>query len=163
MDFVLTFQEVESFFEAMNIKPEELTPDEREHSSKAGRIYARTSGVSEAVRATVEQLNPGKKVKVRAKQADGVLACKELIEKIQNGETDGNFFEGMACSGGCVGGPRVMVPKEEGRENVNRYGEEAVYKTPLENPFVKELLERLGFTDVMDFLENSELLTRHFA
>lgn len=163
VDFVLTFQEVEKFFDAMNLKPQKLSSDEREHSSRAGRIYARTSGVSEAVRTTVEQLNPGKKVKVKAEQADGVLACKDLIERIQNGETDGNFFEGMACSGGCVGGPKVLIPKEEGKEFVNRYGEEAAYKTPLENPYVKELLKRLGFTDIMDFLEHSDLLTRSFV
>ncbi len=163
VDFVLTFQEVEKFFDAMNLKPQKLSSDEREHSSRAGRIYARTSGVSEAVRTTVEQLNPGKKVKVKAEQADGVLACKDLIERIRNGETDGNFFEGMACSGGCVGGPKVLIPKEEGKEFVNRYGEEAAYKTPLENPYVKELLKRLGFTDIMDFLEHSDLLTRSFV
>ncbi len=163
VDYVLTFQEVEDIFEAMNLKPEELPEDKREHSSRAGRIYARTTGVSEAVRTTVEQLDPDKKVQVKAEQADGVLACKALIEKIQKGETGGNFFEGMACSGGCVGGPKVRIDKEEGRIQVNRYGEEAKYQTPLENPYVRELLERLGFTDIMDFLENSDLLTRDFS
>lgn len=163
IDYVLTFREVLDFFEAVNLEPAKLTEDEREHSSKAGRIYARTSGVSEAVKQTVEQLNPKKPVKVKAEQADGVMACKELIEKIRKGETDGNFFEGMACSGGCVGGPRVLISKEEAKKLVNDYGDEAVYQTPLENPYVKELLERLGFTDILDFLERSDLLTREFA
>ena len=69
----------------------------------------------------------------------------------------------MACSGGCVGGPKVLIPKEEGRAMVNEYGIAAQYRTPLENPYVRELLERLGFTDIMDFLEHSDLLTRNFA
>lgn len=163
VDYVLTFQEVFDFFEAVNVNPDELPDDEREHSSRAGRIYARTSGVSEAVGATVEQLDPDKKIKVVARQADGVLACKELIEKIIKGETEGNFFEGMACNGGCVGGPKVRIGKEEGKKFVNRYGDQAKYLTPLENPYVRELLERLGFQDVMDFLENSDLLTRDFS
>lgn len=163
IDYVLTFQETKDFFEAMNIQLEELEEDEREHSSKAGRIYARTSGVSEAVGATAEQLDPDKKIKVKARQADGVKACKELIEKIRNGETDGNFFEGMACNGGCVGGPKALIQKEEGKEFVNAYGDKATYQTPLENPYVLELLERLGFTDIMDFLNNSTLLTRDFS
>ena len=163
IDYVLTFQETKDFFEAMNINPEDLEEDEREHSSKAGRIYARTSGVSEAVRATTEQLAPEKKIKVKARQADGVKACKELIEKIQKGETDGNFFEGMACSGGCVGGPKALIEKEKGKELVNAYGEKASYQTPLENPYVLELLERLGFLDIMDFLNHSDLLTRDFS
>lgn len=163
VDYVLTFREVLEFFEAVNLNPQEMPEDEREHSSKAGRIYARTSGVSEAVKMTVEQLDPKKNVKVNAKQADGVLACKELIEKIQRKETDGNFFEGMACNGGCVGGPKVLIDKREGTEFVNQYGEKAGYQTPLENPYVKELLERLGFADIMDFLKNSDLLTRDFG
>jgi len=163
IDYVLTFQETKEFFEAMNVHPEELEEDEREHSSKAGRIYARTSGVSEAVEATVGQLNPGKKVKVKARQADGVRACKELIEKIRKGETDGNFFEGMACDGGCVGGPKALIDKEKGKAFVNAYGDWAAYQTPLENPYVLELLERLGFSDIMDFLNNSTLLTRDFS
>ena len=163
IDYVLTFQEVLDFFEAVNLDPAALAEDEREHSSKAGRIYARTSGVSEAVKRTVEQLSPKKQVKVKAEQADGVLACKALIEKIQKGETNGNFFEGMACNGGCIGGPKVLIPKEEAKDLVNDYGDAAAYQTPLENPYVKELLERLGFTDIMDFLEHSDLLTREFA
>lgn len=163
VDYVLTFQETRELFAAMNLNPGEMEDDEREHSSEAGRIYARTSGVSQAVRTTVEQLDPEKKIKVRAEQADGVPACRALIEKITKGETEGNFFEGMACNGGCVGGPRVLIDKEEGKKRVNHYGSLAKYRTPLENPYVLELLERLGFTDVMDFLENSDLLTRDFA
>ena len=52
---------------------------------------------------------------------------------------------------------------ETGKEYVDRYGDKARYQTPLENPYVKELLEKLGFTDIMDFLENSDLLTRKFG
>lgn len=163
VDHVLTFQEVWEFFEAMNINPRKMEEDEREHSSRAGRIYARTSGVSEAVAVTVEQLDPERNVQVKAEQADGVMACKELIEKIQKGETTGNFFEGMACNGGCVGGPKIMIDKKAGKALVDEYGEKATYRTPLENPYVKELLERLGFTDIMDFVEHSDLLTRDFA
>lgn len=163
VDYVLTFRETEDIFAALGIRPEEMPEDKREHSSGAGRIYARTSGVSEAVQTTVEQLDPDKKIRVKAEQADGVPACKALIEKIRRGESEGNFFEGMACNGGCVGGPKVILPKEAGKEQVNAYGKEAKYRTPLENPYVKELLERLGFTDIMDFLEHSDLLNRDFG
>ena len=58
VDYVLTFQEVQDMFDAADIHPEELGEDEKEHSSRAGRIYARTGGVSEAVKETVKQLNP---------------------------------------------------------------------------------------------------------
>ena len=160
VDYVLTFQEVQDMFEAADINPSELGEDEKEHSSRAGRIYARTGGVSEAVKETVKQLNPSRKIEVKADRADGVPACREMIERLQKGEINANFFEG--CKGGCVGGPKRIIPMEEGRENVNAYGKRAEYQTPLENPFVLELLERLGFHTVEEFLEKSDLLVREF-
>lgn len=164
VDYVLTFQEVKEIFEAAEIRPEELTEEASEHSSRAGRIYARTGGVSEAVAKTVEQLKPGREILVCAEQADGVKNCKELIERIKNGEVgNANFFEGMACPGGCVGGPKAIIDKEAGREQVNAYGDSASYKTPLENPYVMELLARLNFGSVEEFLEKSDILTRDFS
>lgn len=162
VDYVLTFQEVQDMFETADINPEELGEDEKEHSSRAGRIYARTGGVSEAVKETVKQLNPDRRIEVRAEQADGVPACREMIERLQKGEITANFFEGMGCNGGCVGGPKRIIPVDEGKENVNVYSERAEYKTPLENPFVLELLERLGFHTVEEFLQKSDLLEREF-
>lgn len=162
IDYVLTFQEVQDMFQAAEIHPELLGENDKEHSSKAGRIYARTGGVSQAVKETVEQLNPNRKIEVKAEQADGVPACRAMIERLKNGETDANFFEGMACNGGCVGGPKAILDKETGKKNVDQYGEEAEYKTPLENPYVMELLSRLGFHTVEDFLEKSDIFTRNF-
>ena len=46
---------------------------------------------------------------------------------------------------------------------MNRYGDEALYQTPLENPYVIELIEKLGFYTVEDFLEKSDILTRDFG
>ena len=163
VDYVLTFQEVQDMFDVAGIHPEELGEDEKEHSSRAGRIYARTGGVSEAVKATVKQLSPDRKIEVRAEQADGVPACREMIERLKRGETTANFFEGMGCKGGCVGGPKALIGKEEGCRNVEQYGEEAEYQTPLENPFVQELLARLGFFTIEEFLEKSDILVRDFS
>lgn len=162
VDYVLTFQEMGEIFEAADLDIEMLEDEEKEHSSKAGRIYGRTGGVSQAVKETVNQLDPEKALKVKAMQADGVPDCRKLIEAVKNGTADANFFEGMGCKGGCVGGPKAMIPATEGKQYVDAYGESAGFQTPLENPFVRELLERLGFHDIMDFVENSDLLIRHF-
>jgi iron only hydrogenase large subunit-like protein len=163
IDYVLTFQEVQDMFEAAEIHPQLLGEDEKEHSSRAGRIYARTGGVSEAVKETVQQLHPNRPIEVRAEQADGVPACRAMIEKLKQGERTANFYEGMGCKGGCVGGPKIIIDQAKGEENVNRYANEAEYRTPLDNPFVLELLERLGFHTIEDFLEKSDLLVREFA
>ena len=162
VDYVLTFQEVQDIFEFAHINPSKMKESEKDHSSRAGRIYARTGGVSEAVEKTVKRLNPERKITVRTKQADGVPACREMINQLKEGKSDANFFEGMGCVGGCVGGPKVMIDRREGREHVNEYGDAATYPTPIDNPYVIELLHRLGFDTVESLLEHSDIFTRDF-
>lgn len=163
VDFVLTFQEVNDIFDFANIKPEEMEESEKDHSSRAGRIYAHTGGVSEAVEKTLERLNPNRKIHIKTRQADGVPACREMIKEIQSGEHKANFYEGMGCQGGCVGGPKRMIDPKEGRINVERYGEDATYPTPIDNPYVIELLHQLGFDTVESLLENSDIFARDFS
>ena len=160
VDFVLTFQEMRDVFAAAAIQLETLEDNERDHSSRAGRIYARAGGVSEAVRATVDQLRKGRGIPIRTRQAAGIQACRAMIEAIRAGERDANFFEGMGCVGGCVGGPKAILEREEGRLNVERYGDEAESATPLDNPYVLELLRQLGFDTVEAFLEHSDIFNR---
>lgn len=162
VDYVLTFQEMQDIFDAAEIDPSVLPESEKDHSSRAGRIYARTGGVSEAVSRTVEQLNPDREIAIRTRQTEGVPSCRAMIEDLRNGAVDANFFEGMGCVGGCVGGPKAITDREHGRRQVNDYGKEATYATPLENPFVVELLHRLGFDTVEDLLSDRNIFTREF-
>ena len=159
-DFVLTFQEIQDVFDYAGIRPADLSEDERDHSSKAGRIYAGVGGVSEAVRAAVERIHPQKSIAVRTRHADGVPACKQMLNDILSGDGGANFFEGMGCVGGCVGGPKALVPREEGRKSVVRYGAEANYETPIDNPYVIALLHQLGLDTIESLLEQSDIFVR---
>lgn len=163
VDYVLTFQEIQNIFDAMGVDPTTMEESEKDHSSKAGRIYARAGGVSEAVEATLKAIDPDKKIHIRTKQADGVVACKQMINDLIAGKTDANFYEGMGCKGGCVGGPKSVTGVEHGTKTVNAYGEETPYKNPVENPYVIELLHRLGLDTVESLLEETDIFTRHFS
>lgn len=163
VDYVLTFQEMRDIFDAACIDPHELDEDLRDHSSKAGRIYARTGGVSEAVQVTVQRLMPGREIPLKAKQGDGVPECKAMLGAIQNDEISANFLEGMGCVGGCVGGPKALIDYNEGRDNVNEYGEQAASLTPADNPYVLELLTRLGFDTIESLAQGSNMFTRDFG
>ncbi len=162
VDYVLTFQEVKMLFENKEIQPENMEDEGKEHASTAGRLYARTGGVSQAVMEMTAQLKPNHPIKLKAEQANGVKECREMIERIKHGETDANFFEGMGCIGGCVGGPRAILPKDEGTKQVDQYAENSVYRTPLENPYVLKLLEDLGFKTIEELLKDNTLFTRNF-
>lgn len=156
VDAVLTFREVAQIFEAVGINPAELEEDDSEHSSRAGRIYARTGGVSQAVSDTLNRLRPGRAIKIRAKQADGAQDCKVMLKEALCGKPDANFLEGMGCAGGCVGGPRVMIDPKAGADLADKYGEEALSLTPVDNKFVMELLKSLGIEDIHDFLDSAK-------
>ncbi len=162
VDYVLTFQEVQDIFDAADIRPEELHDAGKEHASKAGRLYARTGGVSQAVTEMVDQLCPDRSIRVQSEQADGPKACMEMIRRIKEGRTDANFFEGMGCAGGCVGGPKAVLDVAEGTNHVDAYGDSAKYRTPLENPYVRKVLKKLGIETVEELLTDDGMLTRDF-
>ena len=162
IDYVLTFQEVQDIFSAADIDLNKLKEESKEHSSGSGRMYAKTGGVSEAVQKAVRQLRPKSSIQVKAEQAEGVRECRVLLERLEKGETTANFFEGMGCVGGCVGGPKAILPMEIGTKLVEEYVENADYQTPLENPYVMKLMEQLGFEDVESLLEEQSLFVREF-
>jgi len=162
VDYVLTFQEIKELFDLAEIDFSKLPEDLRDHSSMAGRLYARTGGVSEAVQRTLDRLNPDRKIKLKATQANGAIECKRLLKDIADGNIKANFMEGMGCVGGCVGGPKAIIPYKEGTGHVNEYAELARYKSPIDNPHVIELLNRLGFATIIDFLEGDNLFIRKF-
>ena len=163
VDYVLTFQELRDIFRAADIHPDQLADMEKEHASKAGRLYARTGGVSQAVSEMVDQLRPDREIHVRSEQANGTKACMEMIRRLKEGKTDANFFEGMGCVGGCVGGPRAILNAGEGTKHVDTYASHARYDTPLENPYVRKVLDELGLGTVEELLTEDALLTRDFS
>ncbi|HEX2956342.1 MAG TPA: [Fe-Fe] hydrogenase large subunit C-terminal domain-containing protein [Chitinispirillaceae bacterium] len=107
-------------------------------------------------------MNSNRKITVKAQQANGVRACKEMLNLLKEGNITSNFLEGMGCVGGCVGGPKAILNREEGSANVNKYGDQATYTTPIDNPYLIDLLHRLCFDTVESLLEHSDIFTRNF-
>ncbi len=161
IDFVLTFEEIRDVFRALRIDPSGLPADGKEHSSRAGRIYGRTGGVSEAVGQTLHRLRPNRAINVVAEQADGTKSCRELLERLKENRFSANYLEGMGCKGGCIGGPKVMISSEAGRNNLEAYGDKAAFDTPIDNPYVMQTLRKLGY-DTIESLLGETIFTRHF-
>ncbi len=144
IDFVLTFQELEAIFEAANVNPADGPDEENPVASWGGRLYARTGGVSAAVGTTLEKLIPRRAEKFNPIKVDGIPDCTKLLEDIRAGKLEANFIEGMACKGGCVGGPGRLIPPDQGTSHVNDYGNLSSARTPVENPQVYSILAKLG-------------------
>ena len=161
VDHVLTFEELSDIFDAFRIDVATAAESDREHASGAGRLYGRTGGVSQAVGAAVRRLDPYRLIGVRPEQAEGTAGCRELLEKLKEGRVTANYLEGMGCVGGCVGGPKVLLDPGAGRDCVEAYGASASCQTPLDNPYVLDVLRRLGI-ETIEGLMDETLFTRRF-
>lgn len=144
IDFVLTFQELSTIFEAANVNPVDEVDEENPLASWGGRIYGRSGGVSAAVGTTLEKLMPRRAEMFNPIKVDGIPDCTKLLEEIRAGKREFNFIEGMACKGGCVGGPGRLLPPEAGTKYVNDYSNAAPAHTPVENSQIYSILTKLG-------------------
>ncbi|MGB4004827.1 MAG: [Fe-Fe] hydrogenase large subunit C-terminal domain-containing protein [Halanaerobiales bacterium] len=159
IDFVITYQELKEVFTVLELEPGQLPEDDKDHASFAGRLYARTGGVSLSVKTAVNRIAPDRLINLRAKRVDGVKACKEILDKLKNGEAlDANFIEGMGCEGGCVGGPKTNIDKVKAREIVNEYSEESLIMTPMDNMNIIRILGELGLKDFSDIYKNEAIV-----
>lgn len=156
IDYVMTFDELNEVLKASEINVEELDETISDCSSKGGRIYARTGGVSQAIEDTLERISPKRAPKLKAAQGNGIKECKALIDKAISGELDVNFLEGMGCVGGCVGGPKVVIDKEVATEIVNKYGDESDYPTPVDSDCVLKVLKSIGINSLKELQEDNE-------
>lgn len=162
IDFVLTFEELKEIFEALNIFPSKLPEDfTSEYASKGGRLYARTGGVSIAISDAIKRLFPEKHELLVAIQGNGVRECKDILSKAQEGNLKANFIEGMGCVGGCIGGPKSLIEKENGKENVTRYAENSHVTVAIDNEYMKEILKQLGIEKTEDFYDKNKTSIFH--
>lgn len=165
IDYVLTFQELQGIFEILDINPSKLKGiPSLEYSSKGGRLYGRAGGVSIAISDAIKELYPEKYDLLAAVHVDGVPDCKAILSKAQSGDLQSNFIEGMGCKGGCVGGPKAIIPTEEGKKLLNDFALDSAYKVATHSEVMLDILKNIGITSLKDFkdLEKIKIFERHF-
>ncbi len=99
VDYMLTFEEVDTLFNGLSIEMKELD-NLGECAPMAGRGFARAGGVIAAVAQMYPQLGV-KPVQVSNLNKKNV----GLLRAYAKGKAPGNFIEVMACEGGCISGP----------------------------------------------------------
>lgn len=141
VDCVLTFEELAAIFEAYKLEPGDIEVKmPMTDASHDGRIYAHTGGVSSAIAASIKSLNPNIDVKIR--RGNGIKECKQILDAIEQGKLDANFVEGMACIGGCVGGPGKLADSDVGAEAVDAFAKKSLLKEAVSNEAAKILVEK---------------------
>ena len=127
VDAVLTFEELQALFDSRSIDITTLGEDVLDNASYFGRIFARSGGLSDAVKQGLLEQNIDFELKAVA--CDGIEECKIALLKKSKNVLDANFIEGMACVGGCIGGAGCLTHGEKNKAEVDKYGKEALEKT----------------------------------
>ncbi|MGB8297818.1 MAG: monomeric [FeFe] hydrogenase [Polyangia bacterium] len=150
IDWVMTFEEVAALIDAAGIDIATCEEMPLEEASSFGRAFARCGGVGEAVAEAIEetarggsrggpvalaavggpaQVLAGEAIKVRPVVCDGASDCLHMLHQTTAGAPPGNFLEGMACEGGCVGGPGSLNHSSKAKLFVNQYSRAAIFRT----------------------------------
>ena len=128
VDCVLTFEELQALFDSRDIDITTLSEDVLDNASYFGRIFARSGGLSDAVKQGLKEHGKEDFV-LKATPCDGIEECRIALLKLSKGMDVGNFIEGMACVGGCIGGAGCLTHEPKDRNAVDTYGMEAYEKT----------------------------------
>ena len=122
------------------------------------------AGVSIAVSEAIEELYPDKIKYFKSKKAEGVKECKEILDKALSGNLDATFIEGMGCVGGCVGGPKILVPASDAKKAVDKFAYDASIKVAVHSKILDDVLEKIGITSLEDFKDPKKInmLEREF-
>lgn len=127
VDNVMTFEELQALFDSRDIDIASLEEGVLDNASYFGRIFARSGGLTDATTQAMKEQNIDFEIKPVV--CDGIEACRMALLKLNKGILDGNFIEGMACVGGCIGGAGCLTHGEKNKAEVDKYGREALEKT----------------------------------
>ncbi len=113
-DYVLTYSEIRAIMRAkeVSLQPAENTD---QIGSIYGKRFANSGGVTAAVLQSMKECGVDADIKVF--KANGAEECRKAMLLMKAGRLPEDFVEGMACEGGCVGGPSSYKDQIISRKN----------------------------------------------
>ncbi|MBR1851300.1 MAG: 4Fe-4S dicluster domain-containing protein [Bacteroidales bacterium] len=125
IDSVMSFEELQAFVDARGIVTTECEDTELDNASYYGRIFAKSGGVAQGVAHVAQELGVEG---VRSIAMNGIDQCRTALTLLRAKKQTANFFEGMACDGGCIGGPLCITHSPRNIVDVDEYGNQAKEK-----------------------------------
>lgn len=129
-DYVLTIGELRAMMKAKGVVVEAAENDYQE-ASVFGKRFGNSGGVTNAVLQSLRETEENDDITVTV--CNGAEECKKALLMLQAGRLKTDFIEGMACVGGCVGGPSKHKSENETRKFRDKLIKEADGRLILEN------------------------------
>ncbi len=130
VDYAITFEEMQALFAARSIDVSALGKTELDNASYFGRIFARSGGLAAAVAQALKERGINEDTfHLNAAVCNGITECNTALLKAQKGLLKENFMEGMACEGGCIGGPACLIHSSKSVAQVDAYGRSSMEQT----------------------------------
>ena len=125
IDSVMSFEELQAFLDARGIDTTQCEDTILDNASFYGRIFAKSGGIAQGVAHVAEKLGVEG---VKPVVMNGIDQCRQHLALLRAKKETANFFEGMACDGGCVGGPLSITRSPKNVFDVDQYGNSAKEK-----------------------------------
>lgn len=126
IDSVMSFEELQAFVDARGIDTTQCEDTSLDNASYYGRIFAKSGGVAQGVAYVASQMGVDG---VKPCVMNGIDQCRQHLSLLRAKKETSNFFEGMACDGGCIGGPLSINRSPRNVFDVDKYGNDAKEKT----------------------------------
>lgn len=123
IDSVISFEELQAFFDAKEIDIESLEGTDLNNASFYGRIFAKSGGIKEGLEKVAKEYFDVDDLKSVA--MSGITECKANLLKLKMGKSLDNFFEGMACDGGCLNGALCIHHGPKNVVEIDKFGKRA--------------------------------------
>lgn len=125
IDSVMSFEELQAFIDARDIDTTKLEDTPLDNASYYGRIFAKSGGIAKGIVDVADKMGIEGVTPIAM---NGIDECKMNLIKLKTGKALANFFEGMACEGGCLNGPLCITHSPHNIIDIDKYGNEAIEK-----------------------------------
>lgn len=125
VDCVISFEEMLAYIDALVIDTHSLEETPFADASSLGRVFAKSGGIKESLtevakKEGVEGIKPI--------SMSGIEECKKELMMLKVNKSTYNFFEGMACDGGCIMGALNLHRDPKGLKLLDAYTKSATKK-----------------------------------
>ncbi len=126
IDCAMSFEELQAFVDAFDIDTTQCEDTPVDDASYYGRIFAKSGGVAKGITNLIEEMNIEN---LQAISMNGIDECKVALSRLKVNKAPWNFYEGMACEGGCINGALCITHVHRDVVDVEKYANEATEKS----------------------------------